>query len=74
MRELQGSQRHNDPRRVPSPAQEVFSQQLEREKMFSNIGLVRAYHQTLIADEDVAETAITTPFGLFDFPFMTLGL
>ena len=42
--------------------------------VFSKIDRTRAYNQIPVAEGDVPRTAITTPFGLFEFPYMSFGL
>jgi hypothetical protein len=45
-----------------------FAHQLAGRKVFSAFDLVKAYHQIPVHPDDVAKTAIITPFGLFEFP------
>ena len=35
---------------------------------------MKAFHQIPVHLDDVAKTAIITPFGLFEFPYMSFGL
>jgi hypothetical protein len=44
-----------------------LSSGLHRCTVFSEINLVKGYHQIPVATEDIPKTAIITPFGLFDF-------
>jgi hypothetical protein len=60
--------------RYPLPSILDLSNKLHGCKFFSCIDLVKGYHQIPMAAQDVAKTAIITPFGLFEYLFMPFGL
>jgi hypothetical protein len=62
------------PDRYPVPHIQDFVQTLHGSSVFSTEDLVHAFNQIPVAKEDIPKTAITTPFGFFEFPFMTFGL
>ena len=62
------------PDRYPVPNLHDFAIGLQNTKIFSKIDLVKAYFQIPVAEEDIPKTAVTTPFGLFEFTRMPFGL
>ena len=53
--------------RYPIPHLHDFSSALENAVIFSKIDLIRAYNQIPVNVDDIPKTAVTTPFGLFEF-------
>lgn len=62
------------PDKYPLPHIQDFTYHLAGCKVFSKIDLIKAYFQIPVADEDKHKTAVTTPFGLFEFNRMPFGL
>lgn len=62
------------PDKYPIPYLTDFTNNLRGCTIFSKIDLHKAFHQVPIAEDDIPKTAIITPFGLFEFLFMTFGL
>jgi len=62
------------PDRYPLPNMQALNDRMAGCRIFSKIDLVKAYHQIPIAAEDQPKTAIATPFGLWEFRYMSFGL
>jgi len=62
------------PDKYPLPHIQDFTYHLAECTIFSKIDLVKAYFQIPVAEEDKHKTAVTTPFGLFEFNRMPFGL
>ena len=62
------------PDRYPIPHIQDSMQRLAGSRFFSKIDLVTAYYQIPVKPSDIHKTAVTTPFGLFNFTRTPFGL
>ncbi|KAG5327610.1 YG31B protein, partial [Pseudoatta argentina] len=59
------------PDKFPLPHLHDCSSNLRGKVIFSKLDLHQAYNQIPVAPEDIPKTAVVTPFGLFEYKFMT---
>ena len=60
--------------KYPLPNLRNLTMSLHNKIVFSKIDLQRAYLQIPVAPNDIPKTAVTTPFGLFEFLYTPYGL
>ena len=60
--------------KYPIPHLRSLTMSLHGRKIFSKLDLQRAYLQIPVAEADIPKTAVTTPFGLYEYKFMPFGL
>ena len=60
--------------KYPLPHLRSLTQSFHGKTIFSKIDLQKAYLQIPVSKRDIPKTAVTTPFGLFEFMKMPFGL
>lgn len=60
--------------KYPVPHLRSLTMSLHNKNVFSKLDLQRAYLQIPVNPNDVPKTAVTTPFGLFEYLYMPFGL
>ncbi|GFS74994.1 hypothetical protein TNCV_1396531 [Trichonephila clavipes] len=58
----------------PMPYLNDFAHALHGKKIFSQIDIFKAFHQIPIAECDIPKTAVTTPWGLYEYTHLCFGL
>ncbi|GFY02161.1 retrovirus-related Pol polyprotein from transposon opus [Trichonephila clavipes] len=58
----------------PMPYLNDFAHALHGKKIFSKIDIFKAFHQIPIAECDIPQTAVTTPWGLYEYTHLCFGL
>ncbi|GFW21466.1 retrovirus-related Pol polyprotein from transposon 297 [Trichonephila clavipes] len=58
----------------PMPYLKDFAHALHGKRIFSKIDIFKAFHQIPIAECDIPNTAVTTPWGLYEYTHLCFGL
>ncbi|GFU15630.1 hypothetical protein TNCV_3615491 [Trichonephila clavipes] len=58
----------------PLPYLNDFAHALHGKRIFSKIDIFKAFHQIPIAECDIPKTAVTTPWGLYEYTHLCFGL
>ncbi|GFU88589.1 retrovirus-related Pol polyprotein from transposon 17.6 [Trichonephila clavipes] len=58
----------------PMPYLKDFAHALHGKRIFSKIDIFKAFHQIPIAECDIPKTAVTTPWGLYEYTHLCFGL
>ncbi|GFW53084.1 retrovirus-related Pol polyprotein from transposon 17.6 [Trichonephila clavipes] len=58
----------------PMPYLNDFAHALHGKRIFSEIDIFKAFHQIPIAECDIPKTAVTTPWGLYEYTHLCFGL
>ncbi|GFW63176.1 hypothetical protein TNCV_581161 [Trichonephila clavipes] len=58
----------------PMPYLNDFDHALHGKRIFSKIDIFKAFHQIPIAECDIPKTAVTTPWGLYEYTHLCFGL
>ncbi|CAM9710631.1 unnamed protein product, partial [Heterosigma akashiwo] len=59
---------------TPLPRVDDLLQKLSPEKVFTGVDMWKVYWQVPLHDDDVEKTAFNTPFGLYEWLFMPMGI
>ncbi|KAF2348954.1 Reverse transcriptase domain, partial [Trinorchestia longiramus] len=60
--------------KYPIPHLRSLTMSLHGKRIFTKLDLERAYLQIPVAEADIPKTAVTTPFGLYEYRYMPFGL
>ncbi|CAM9548530.1 unnamed protein product [Heterosigma akashiwo] len=60
--------------RFPLPLTNDVIRQLSSAKFFTSVDMYKGYWQVPLHEEDIEKTAFNTPFGLYEWMYMPMGL